>query len=121
MRVSVNVPVVAGKDGGTAGWSPRRYGRRLLVMATVRMTLEIERDADPISGHVTGPQGQEREFCGWTALAATIDTALEMDIDRDPRGQEGERDETTESAGHDRNAVPGQPATQRKEPGVVRL
>ena len=91
------------------------------VMAIVNLTLEIERDADPISGHVTGPQGREREFCGWTALAATIDTALEMDIDRYPRGQEGERDETTESAGHDRDTVPGRPATHRKEPGDVRV
>ena len=89
------------------------------VMATVRLTLEIERDADPISGHLTGPQGRDREFCGWTALATTIDTALEMDSDHYSTEQEGESDETTESAGHDRDAVPGQPATQRNESVVV--
>jgi hypothetical protein len=51
-------------------------------MATVRLTLEIERGVEPISGRLNGPQGQQREFCGWTALAATIDSAL--DTDRGP-------------------------------------
>jgi hypothetical protein len=53
--------------------------------------LEIERDAEPISGRLTGPCGQEREFFGWTALATTIDTALETASDSYLGAQEGER------------------------------
>jgi hypothetical protein len=45
-------------------------------MATVRLTLEIERGAEPITGRLTGPYGRQREFCGWTALATTIDSAI---------------------------------------------
>ena len=45
-------------------------------MATVRLTLEITPDDEPISGRITGPRDEQREFCGWTALATTIDTAL---------------------------------------------
>lgn len=48
-------------------------------MATVRLTLEIEPDEEPISGRVTGPDDQQREFHGWTALATTIDSALRAD------------------------------------------
>jgi hypothetical protein len=61
------------------------------VVATVRLTLEIERDAEAISGRLTGPCGQQREFFGWTALATIIDTALDTDSDSFPGAQEGER------------------------------
>lgn len=46
-------------------------------MATLRLTLEIERGAEPITGRLTGPDGQQREFCGWTALASAIDSAID--------------------------------------------
>ena len=45
-------------------------------MATLRLSLDIEPGVEPITGRLTGPHGQEREFCGWTALATTIDTAI---------------------------------------------
>jgi hypothetical protein len=57
------------------GAAPRR-ARTLPVMATIRLTLEIERGAEPITGRLTGPRGRQREFCGWTALATTIDSAI---------------------------------------------
>ena len=40
--------------------------------------MEIERGVEPLSGRLTEPhQGQRREFCGWTVLATTIDTAID--------------------------------------------
>jgi hypothetical protein len=45
-------------------------------MAKVRLTLEIEPGVEPISGRLRGPQDQQLEFCGWTALATTIDSVL---------------------------------------------
>ena len=59
-------------------------------MATVRLTLEIEPDDVPISGRVTGPHDQGREFHGWTALATTIDTALRT---ADRGSADGERND----------------------------
>jgi len=56
--------------------APPRGARTLPVMATLRLTLEIERGAEPVTGRLTGPHGQQREFCGWTALATTIDSAI---------------------------------------------
>jgi hypothetical protein len=48
-------------------------------MATLRLSLEIEPGVEPITGRLTGPHGQQREFCGWTALASTIDSAINPD------------------------------------------
>ena len=69
----------ARKDGGGSGWSRARGASTLDIVTTVRLTLEIERGVEPISGRLTGPHDQQREFCGWTALAATIDSAIYTD------------------------------------------
>jgi hypothetical protein len=62
--------------------------RTLALMATVRLILEIEADHEPISGRITGPQHQQREFHGWTALATTIDQAIHTDDRASQRAQE---------------------------------
>jgi hypothetical protein len=54
--------------------------------------LEIERGVEPISGRVTGPHDHQREFCGWTALATTIDSAVHTD-DSPSQGAREERNE----------------------------
>jgi hypothetical protein len=57
-------------------------------MATVRLILEIEPDEEPISGRITGPHEQQREFHGWTALATTIDKAIHTHDGPSQRAQE---------------------------------
>ncbi len=42
----------------------------------IRVTLDVEPDADPITGVAVGADGTPRSFCGWTALADAVAAAL---------------------------------------------
>ncbi len=44
---------------------------------TCRLTVVVVRDAEPITGRLTGPGGGEHEFYGWTSLASAIERALQ--------------------------------------------
>ncbi len=39
---------------------------------TLRLSLEVEPDSEPIKGSLTPEQGQRRAFQGWMELAATL-------------------------------------------------
>jgi hypothetical protein len=43
----------------------------------LRITLEIDRGTEPITGVASASDGQARPFCGWTALATAIEQAIE--------------------------------------------
>jgi hypothetical protein len=45
----------------------------------IRLTLEIERGREPLSGRLGAQAGQTREFVGWSGLAAALTSALEDD------------------------------------------
>jgi hypothetical protein len=47
----------------------------------IRVTLDIEPEADPIAGVAVGVDGRSRSFCGWTALADAVAAAVEGDED----------------------------------------
>ena len=84
--------MLAAKDGGGTGWSRARGAGTLAVTTTIRLSSEIEPGVEPFTGRLTGPHGQGREFCGWTALATTIDSAI--DTDSSPtHGAEPERNQ----------------------------
>jgi hypothetical protein len=57
----------------------------------LRIILEIERGSEPIAGTLTARDGEGREFCGWTALATTIEWALDPPSIRARPGREPER------------------------------
>jgi hypothetical protein len=40
---------------------------------SLRLMLEVERDADPIRGTLTDPEGHERPYVGWVALISALD------------------------------------------------
>lgn len=42
----------------------------------IRVILDVEPDADPITGVAMGSDGTSRAFCGWTALADAVAAAL---------------------------------------------
>jgi hypothetical protein len=39
----------------------------------IALRLELDRDAEPISGRLTGPEGVGAEFVGWLALSAALE------------------------------------------------
>jgi hypothetical protein len=41
--------------------------------ATVRLTLELERQGDPVAGTITGNDAKTRAFTGWLELASLIE------------------------------------------------
>ena len=42
---------------------------------TLSVTVELEKDADPISGSVSEAAGQRRSFSGWLELIAALQRA----------------------------------------------
>jgi hypothetical protein len=44
-----------------------------------RLTLEIDSDADPISGRLSEHGGPSEEFVGWLGLARALERVLEPD------------------------------------------
>ncbi|HST40683.1 MAG TPA: hypothetical protein VLK58_14300 [Conexibacter sp.] len=46
--------------------------------------LELARTTDPIAGTLSGPDGTERAFRGWTGLAAALGRVAEESVRPDP-------------------------------------
>jgi hypothetical protein len=62
------------------------FGRRAGKLHTmeprsepVRVTLEIERGAEPLQGGIEDGSGPRRSFVGWRGLAAALTAILERD------------------------------------------
>jgi hypothetical protein len=49
-----------------------------LVIEPIRIALELERGVQPLAGRVTSSDGFDRQFVGWTGLAAALTLALEQ-------------------------------------------
>jgi hypothetical protein len=49
----------------------------------LRIVLDIEAEAQPITGVLSAPDGSNRAFCGWTGLAAAIEWAVEPDPEQE--------------------------------------
>ena len=45
------------------------------ISETLSVTIELARDADPISGSVSEPAGSRRAFSGWLELIAALQHA----------------------------------------------
>jgi len=45
----------------------------------IALQLELDPDAEPISGRLTGPDGGGAEFVGWLALSAALERLVQPD------------------------------------------
>jgi hypothetical protein len=55
-------------------------GARERTSGTVRLTLDVERGSEPISGRLRG-QGAPESFHGWLVLAAALEAARARPLD----------------------------------------
>lgn len=49
------------------------------VLDPLALRIDVERDADPVSGCVSAGDGPERRFAGWTELFAALQDAVVAD------------------------------------------
>ena len=54
----------------------------------LRLRVDVDRDASPITGHVATGRGPDRSFVGWTELFAVLQAVVaERDDNREPGAQ----------------------------------